>query len=127
AQERLVNDAGARIRSHQVLRFLTDHGVTRQVLMDIGAFVEMGIVVLSAVIAKYLYLDLYLGQHSADIWGYLGVGVIGACVTTITLRRQHLYEAERFSSQSAHFRRFFVGLFLGFLVLGAIGYLVKVS
>ncbi|WP_170984390.1 undecaprenyl-phosphate glucose phosphotransferase [Rhodoligotrophos defluvii] len=127
AHERSIEGTAASARSQQVLAFLKEHGVTRQVLMDIGAFVEMLIVIGAAVVAKHIYIDFYLGQRYTDDWGYLGVGVLGALVTSITLRRQQLYDVDRFASQSGHLRRFFVGLAVGFLILGAVGYVVKVS
>jgi len=127
ANEKLASGSAEIPRSQQPLQFLKDHGVTRQVLMDIGAFVEMIIVAISAVLAKWIYIDLYLQQTYSDVWSYLWVGMLGACLTTVTLRKQQLYDVDRFASQSRHLRRYFIGLAVAFLLLAALGYGVKVS
>lgn len=126
-REPYVAERSSDRKIQKVLGFLTDHGVTRQVLMDLGVIVEMAIVTTAAVIAKVLYLDLYLGDSETSIWGYLGAGLIGACVTAVTLRRQRMYDCERFATQTGNVRRLLLALLLAFLVLGAIGYMVKIS
>ena len=110
-----------------ILEFLNRHGINRKVLMDIGMAVEMAIIVVSAIVAKLLYIDVYLAQESADTASYAGVGFMGALVCAVTLHKQKLYDAELFGTQSGHVRRFFIGLLIGFLIVGAVGYVVKVS
>src|SRR5690606_12964387 len=110
-----------------VLRFLTDHGVTRQVLMDLGLVVEMTNVAAAAVIAKILYLEFYLREPGNPVWTYLGAGIIGAVLSAAAMRWQRLYDYEYFRTRAGNARRLLVALLAAFLVLGAIGYLVKVS
>ena len=115
------------LRIERVLRFLTDHGVTRQVLMDLGLVVEMTIVAAAAVIAKILYLEFYLREPGNPVWTYLGAGIIGAVLSAAAMRWQRLYDYEYFRTRAGNARRLLVALLAAFLVLGAIGYLVKVS
>lgn len=88
------------------------------------ALAEAAIIVLSAWLAKIIYLDSYLGSVEPTA-SYVGMGAVLASICFFVFRRLHLYAPHRLQKSSIQTGRIFLGLATSFLVLVAFLFLVK--
>ncbi|MBX3507683.1 MAG: undecaprenyl-phosphate glucose phosphotransferase [Parvibaculum sp.] len=97
-----------------------------RVITDVVMALDAAILFSSSLVAKFLYIFLYLGQ-SPSIDQYVAVGALGTTAALIFLRRQGLYSISLLSSFRGQPRRIVAGLLFSALLLVALGYLLKIS
>lgn len=99
---------------------------SKRVIADCVAAFDLVAVVAASVIAKWAYVDLFLGddQH-VDI--YLAAGLIGAAIAFISLRNQDFYTFDILASMRGQVRRILVGLAMAALILIGAAYAFKIS
>ena len=88
------------------------------------ALVEAAIIVLSAWLAKFIYLDGYLGSVEPAA-SYVGMGVVLASICFLVFRGLRLYTPHRLMKSSIQTGRILLGLAMSFLVLVAFLFMVK--
>ncbi len=96
-------------------------------ISDLFAFSDAAVILIASVLAKYIYLDLYLGAFPA-LGEYLTIGIVQAVLAVILFKRRGLYEVDIFREGIPFgIRSVFVALFLSFVLLIAFGYLLHVA
>lgn len=91
---------------------------------DLFSVIEAALIVFTAIVAKVAYIDGYLG-HSPPLSPYVNVAVLGAVFAHFSLKRQGLYDAATIIEVRGFFPKILVGLGAAFLLLIALGYLLK--
>lgn len=99
---------------------------SKRVIADCVAAFDLFAVVAASAIAKWAYVDLFLGsdQH-IDI--YLAAGLIGAAIAFMSLRNQNFYTFDMLASMRGQIRRILVGLAMTALILIGAAYAFKIS
>ena len=101
-------------------------GLQDKVVLDIIAAVDVLVVFATAVFAKYVYLDLYLGPGGLTPTApYAAVGALVGLVTYINMRSAGVYRFERINRKFVQSRKILVALITAFLVVVLIGYMFK--
>ena len=95
-------------------------------VVDIFALIDIALVVLSATIARTLYIALFL-ETEALHQPYLVAGLAGGVLTHYLARMRGLYEASAINDWPKRIGELLVTIGLSFLVLIAIAYLLKIS
>lgn len=95
-------------------------------LLDILAAGEFFLVTGSAILAKILYIDAYLGM-ARDTLPYATIGALVAAAYCALMRRRDGYSATRMDLPHALFRKMTVSLLTAFAVMLVAGYAMKVS
>ncbi len=121
----LAAQAGAADRGALGRRELSLHLPQRMVL-DVLAFAEVGLVVLAALLAKYLYIANVLGV-SQPVELYIFAGAAGGLTIYYVARSHGLHERAAFLDGAARWRDVLFCVGLSFLVLIALAYLLKLS
>jgi Undecaprenyl-phosphate glucose phosphotransferase len=98
----------------------------QKMVLDFLALVEVGLVVLAAVLAKYFYITVVLdsAQHPES---YVAAGIAGGLTTFHLLRSRGLHTRAAFLEWRLRWRHLLVSIALSFLVLIALAYLLKLS
>jgi putative colanic acid biosynthesis UDP-glucose lipid carrier transferase len=91
-------------------------------VIDLIALVEVGLVVLAAIVAKHLYL----ANAEADE-PYLIAGLTGGAVIHYLLRAWQLHEAQAILAWRSRLGELLVAIGMSFLLLIAMAYLLKIS
>jgi len=100
--------------------------ISHRMMIDVLALVDVGLVILSALLAKLFYIAKYLDteqQHQP----YLVAGLAGGIVLHYVMRARGLQEASAIDGWSKRIGEMVIAIGLAFLVLIAIAYLLKVS
>src|SRR5262245_65287402 len=98
----------------------------QRMVLDFLALVEVGLVVLAAVLAKYFYITFVLdsSQHPES---YVAAGIAGGVTTFHLLRSRGMHTRAAFLEWHLRWRSLLVSIALSFLVLIALAYLLKLS
>jgi Undecaprenyl-phosphate glucose phosphotransferase len=97
-----------------------------RIAMDLVALVDVGLVVLAAVVAKFLYIALYLEEPQAQE-PYLIAGLTGGIITHYVMRARQLYEAPAVLAWRKRTGEVLLAIGLSFLMLIATAYSLKIS
>jgi putative colanic acid biosynthesis UDP-glucose lipid carrier transferase len=97
-----------------------------RMVLDILMLVEIGLVVLSAALAKLLYIALFLDSQQ-DLQPYIVAGLAGGVATHYFMRARGLHEPAAILAWRRRLGELLVAIGLSFLVLIAMAYLLKVS
>jgi putative colanic acid biosynthesis UDP-glucose lipid carrier transferase len=95
-------------------------------VIDIFALVDVGLVMLSAVLAKLFYIAKFLDTEQ-QYQPYLVAGLAGGIVLHYVMRARGLHEASAIDGWSKYIGQMVIAIGLAFLVLIAIAYLLKIS
>jgi len=97
-----------------------------RIVLDILMLLEVGLVVVSAAIAKLLYIAFFL-ESRQDHQPYLLAGLAGGIVLHYMLRMRGLHERDAYLGWRRRLGEFLMTIGLSFLVLIALAYLLKIS
>jgi len=97
-----------------------------RIVLDILMLVEVGLVVVSAAVAKLLYIAFFL-ESRQDHQPYLLAGLAGGIVLHYMLRMRGLHERDAYLGWRRRLGEFLMTIGLSFLVLIALAYLLKIS
>ena len=97
---------------------------SRKMVSDLLALSEVGIIIFCGVLAKFVYINGYLG-NSPPLAPYLSVAVLGAIFAYIPFKKSGLYRVEFITDSRGVAKRILYGLGITFLFLITIGYLLK--
>ncbi|MCZ6604935.1 MAG: sugar transferase, partial [Alphaproteobacteria bacterium] len=102
------------------------YDITPGMTDDAVAVLRVAMVVLTSILAKSVYIDLYLGDNK-DLWPYLAVGIIAAFLSHLVFGAGAPRKAGRSRTAAALFVHLAMALALTFLILISIGYLLKIA
>ena len=97
-----------------------------RIVLDILMLLEVGLVVVSAAIAKLLYIAFFL-ESRQDHQPYVLAGLAGGIVLHYMLRMRGLHERDAYLGWRRRLGEFLMTIGLSFLVLIALAYLLKIS
>lgn len=97
-----------------------------QVVADLCSVFDFLIIFISALAAKYFYIDTYLGGEQ-PLLSYAYAAIIGSSVGIFILRRQGAYSIEALGNMHGHFRRIVIAVSLCALILFGLGYFLKIA
>jgi Undecaprenyl-phosphate glucose phosphotransferase len=97
-----------------------------RIVLDILMLVEVGLVVVSAALAKLLYIAFLLDSRQ-DHQPYLLAGLAGGIVLHYMMRMRGLHEPDAYLRWRRRLGEFLMAIGLSFLVLIALAYLFKIS
>jgi Undecaprenyl-phosphate glucose phosphotransferase len=97
-----------------------------RIILDILMLVEVGLVVVSAALAKLLYIAFLLDSRQ-DHQPYLLAGLAGGIVLHYMMRMRGLHEPDAYLRWRRRLGEFLMAIGLSFLVLIALAYLFKIS
>jgi Undecaprenyl-phosphate glucose phosphotransferase len=97
-----------------------------RIVLDILMLLEVGLVVVSAAVAKLLYIAFFL-ESRQDHQPYLLAGLAGGIVLHYMLRMRGLHERDAYLGWRRRLGEFLMTIGLSFLVLIALAYLLKIS
>lgn len=95
-------------------------------VLDLLALVDVSLVVLAAVLAKYFYITVFLAS-AQHLEPYIAAGVAGGLMTLYQLRSHGLQERAAFLDWRQHWPDLIFCIALSFLFLIALAYLLKLS
>lgn len=99
---------------------------SKRVISDAMAALDFSMIVLSALLAKWLYLAAYR-DGSEEIGAYFVIGLVGGFTAVVSFRNQQLYSFEALTVFRGQTRRILVGLGTTALILLSVGYMLKIS
>lgn len=99
---------------------------SERVVGDIVALMDFCLVVSAAGLAKFIYINGYLGKRQ-EIEFFLAIGVIAGFIAVSAFRNQNLYTLEILSRFRGTTRRVAFGMALAAVVILSVGYFLKVS
>jgi putative colanic acid biosynthesis UDP-glucose lipid carrier transferase len=97
-----------------------------RIVLDILMLFEIGLVVVSAAIAKVLYIAFFL-ESEQDHQPYIVAGLAGGVVLHYMMRLRGLHAPAAILGWRRRLGELFVTIGLGFLILIALAYLLKIS
>jgi putative colanic acid biosynthesis UDP-glucose lipid carrier transferase len=97
-----------------------------RIVLDILMLLEIGLVVVSAAIAKVLYIAFFL-ESEQDHQPYIVAGLAGGVVLHYMMRLRGLHEPAAILGWRRRLGEFLMAIGLSFLVLIALAYLLKIS
>jgi Undecaprenyl-phosphate glucose phosphotransferase len=97
---------------------------SRKMVAELLALTEAGLVIICAIIAKIGYINWYLGD-TPPLAPYLSVAILGSVFVHFLLKRYGLYDLDSIIKTVDFAKRILFGLSVSFLVLIAIGYIIK--
>ena len=100
--------------------------LSRQVLVDMIALYEAFLVVVTAWVAKLVYVDIFLNGIEPE-FSYLGVGFTGALLSYFIMHQRGHYDPDKIISRPLQSARIFRSLILSFFLLLAVGFMLKVA
>jgi Undecaprenyl-phosphate glucose phosphotransferase len=100
--------------------------VPSRIILDLVALIEVGLVVLAAIVAKQLYITLYLADVQAHE-PYVIASLICGVVIHYVMRALQLHEAPAILAWRNHTGEVLLAIGLSFLMLIAVAYLLKIS
>jgi Undecaprenyl-phosphate glucose phosphotransferase len=100
--------------------------LSQRLVLDVLALVDVVLVVVAAILAKYLYINFFLesGQHPEP---YIVAGIAGGVTTYYVVRSWGLHERSAILDWRSRWRDLLFCIGLSFLVLIAVAYLLKLS
>lgn len=101
-------------------------GPSQRVIVDCVAAADAVTIVLMAVVAKWLYIDGYLGSDR-DLAPYAVVAAITTAIAHLVFRAQGFYDFDKLAEPRARFLRLAIGLGAAFLVTVGMGFALKIS
>jgi len=101
-------------------------GLQDKVVLDIVAAVDVMVVMATAVLAKFLYLDLFLNSGvPVSTTPYAAAGALVGVLAYANMRNSGVYQFERIGRRFITIRKIFVALITAFLLIILIGYMFK--
>jgi Undecaprenyl-phosphate glucose phosphotransferase len=100
--------------------------IPNRVVLDILLLMEVGLVVVSAAVAKLLYIAFLLDSQQ-EHQPYLFAGVVGGIVLHYMMRIRGLHEPDAYLGWRERLGDFLLAIGMSFLVLIALAYLLKIS
>jgi Undecaprenyl-phosphate glucose phosphotransferase len=100
--------------------------IPNRVVLDILSLMEVGLVVVSAAVAKLLYIAFLL-ESQQEHQPYLFAGVAGGIVLHYMMRIRGLHEPDAYLGWRERLGDFLLAICMSFLVLIALAYLLKIS
>ena len=100
--------------------------IPNRIVLDILMLMEVGLVVVSAAVAKLLYIAFFL-ESQQDHQPYLLAGFAGGIVLHYMMRMRGLHEPDAYLGWRRRLGEFLMAIGLSFLVLIALAYLLKIS
>ena len=100
--------------------------LSRRVITDLIAVFEAILIVACALLAKLLYVDIYLNGAEPE-FSYLGVGITGGILNFVLMKRFGHYDPNNILSSPAQFQNILGSLLASFFLLLAVAFLLKVS
>ena len=100
--------------------------IPNRVVLDILSLIEVGLVVVSAAVAKLLYIAFLL-ESQQEHQPYLFAGVTGGIVLHYMMRIRGLHEPDAYLGWRERLGDFLLAICMSFLVLIALAYLLKIS
>jgi Undecaprenyl-phosphate glucose phosphotransferase len=97
-----------------------------RIAMDLVALVDVGLVVVAAVVAKFLYIALYL-EDAQPHEPYLIAALTGGIVTHYVMRARQLHDAPAILAWRNRTGEVLLAIGLSFLILIATAYVLKIS
>jgi putative colanic acid biosynthesis UDP-glucose lipid carrier transferase len=97
-----------------------------RMVLDVLTLLEIGLVVVSAALAKVLYIALVL-ESEQDHQPYVLAGLAGGIVMHYMMRTRGLHEPAAILGWRKRLGEFLIAIGLSFLVLIALAYLLKIS
>lgn len=126
--DRLPDGANRRRKQGRILPLLASYhqSLSPKMITDMMALADMALIVIAAIIAKYIYIDGVLGVQGNDAM-YALPALFCAVLSFVLMRKCRLYES--FTSGNIHIRigGLFSALCLAFLLLIFAGYIFKIS
>jgi Undecaprenyl-phosphate glucose phosphotransferase len=101
--------------------------ISHRMVIDVLALLDIGLVMLSAVLAKLFYMAMLLPDNEQQYQPYLIAGLVGGIVLHYVMRARGLQEASAIDGWSKRIGETVVAIGLAFLLLIAIAYLLKIS
>jgi len=95
-------------------------------VIDVLALLDIGLVIVSSVLAKLFYIAMFLDTEQ-QYQPYLVAGLAGGIVLHYVMRARGLQEASAIGGRSQRVGETLIAIGLAFLVLIAIAYLLKIS
>ena len=99
---------------------------SQRVVGDIVSVVDFLLIVGAAVVAKWLYIDAYLGNPEQGE-PYFALGAIAAIIAMVAFRSQNLYAIELLGAFRGTTRRVIFGMGIAALLILGLAYFLKVS
>jgi len=101
-------------------------GLQDKVVLDIVAAVDVMVIIATAVMAKFLYLDLFLDRGvPVSTIPYAAAGALVGILAYANMRNSKVYQLERIGRKFVTIRKIFVALIIAFLLVILIGYMFK--
>jgi len=101
--------------------------ISRKILADLVAILDVLLVTTASVVAKYLYVDPFLGGMNRPDWLFVAIGLLGGIISHWSLSNQGLYDQETVLELEPWALRVWKGLGLAFLFLIGIAFIFKIS
>ena len=95
-------------------------------MIDLVALIDVGLVILAAVLAKQLYIAFYLADAQANE-PYLIAGLAGGIIIHYAMRIGHLHETTAILAWRSRVGELLVAIGVSFLMLIAMAFLLKIS
>jgi putative colanic acid biosynthesis UDP-glucose lipid carrier transferase len=99
---------------------------SKRVIADSVAAFDFVLIFLSAVLAKWIYIDFYL-DNDQELTAYAVLAGIAAAIAVMSFRNQGVYDFDRLKAFRGQARRIVVGLAVSAMILLGVGYFLKVS
>jgi hypothetical protein len=99
---------------------------SERVVLDIVMSVDVGAIVLVVMLAEWIYIFSYL-KFEGNSSTYALVGVVGAIITVVAMRREGVYQLPTFANVRGQMNRTLLGLKVAFVALVGMGYMLKIS
>jgi putative colanic acid biosynthesis UDP-glucose lipid carrier transferase len=100
--------------------------VSHRMVIDVLALLDIGLVIVTAVLAKLLYVAMFL-DNVQEYQPYLVAGFAGGVVLHYVMRARGLLDSSAIEGWSKRVGETAIAIGLAFLVLIAIAYLLKIS
>src|SRR5262245_20992844 len=100
--------------------------ISHRMVIDVLALLDIGLVMLSAVLAKLLYIAMFLDSEQ-QYQPYLVAGLACGTIMHYVMRARGLLEASAINAWTKRVGETVIAIGLAFLVLIAIAYLLKIS
>ena len=100
--------------------------IPNRVVLDVLSLMEVGLVVVSAAVAKLLYIAFLL-ESQQEHQPYLFAGFAGGIVLHYMMRIRGLHEPDAYLGWRERLGDFLLAIGMSFLVLIALAYLLKIS
>jgi putative colanic acid biosynthesis UDP-glucose lipid carrier transferase len=95
------------------------------VILDICALADIVLIVAAAMVAKFVYIEAYLGQGYQGNFRYLAAGLVVGTLAYAQMRRQGVYDADRLTHKFVRVRKIGMALLTAVVIGMLASYLFK--